>query len=91
MSAPHTPAPWMVEPINNGEFFHITTHEDHDFTVIAETPFGSNEADARLIATAPEMLDALQDAEEFIESVDPTSFTLAFVREVIAKATGASA
>lgn len=45
-------------------------------------------ANARLFTAAPTMLHALRDAEEFIQSVDPTSYTLADVRAAIASAEG---
>jgi hypothetical protein len=63
----HTPGPWEVEPINGGETFQITTTEATAFTVIAETPLGWGgpaEANARLMAAAPDLLEALEPFSE---------------------------
>lgn len=60
MSISHTPGPWIVDPA-----------EDVPLAVIQDTPDGfgvaeivaqgpEGEADARLIAAAPDMLEALQ-------------------------------
>lgn len=62
----HTPGPWMAEPINSGETFQVTSSESTHFAIIAETYMGTatDEANARLIAAAPETLaerDQLRD------------------------------
>lgn len=51
----HTPGPWVAEPDALGEF----SVSFKDGAIIADV-YGRNPANARLIAAAPEMLDALQ-------------------------------
>jgi hypothetical protein len=86
----HTPGPWKVDetgefveteqPVNfRGEYWHIC-----DFRR------GGNPADARLIAAAPEMLEALARAHNdllFMEDRDEE--TIDIVRAAIRKATHA--
>lgn len=97
MIAKHTPGPWMVEPINSGETYQITTTERTAFAVIAETPVdgtGRDEANAQLIAAAPRMLDALQlflhavRGHGWDESVGPEGEAVAATRAAIRAATG---
>lgn len=45
-------------------------------------------ANANLIAAAPDLLAELECAIEFMESVDPSSFTLRDARAAVAKARG---
>jgi hypothetical protein len=69
MSAAHTPGPWIVAPDKNGEcvmtvdgFFITETIScaGHESTV--ETQY----ANARLIASAPDLLEALTDARDML-------------------------
>jgi hypothetical protein len=88
MNAKHTPGPW--------------THGVHDETLIvgggrvvaevwgyAPTDHERMEVDARLIAAAPEMLEALQRAlPEIAVAFGPESEVVAECRAAIAKAEG---
>jgi len=80
MSEQHTPGPWAAE---DGKGFHVS------YTVItakhagmtAETPLasisniiGDATPDARLIAAAPELVEALQEVCRVIES-NPSAIT----------------
>lgn len=59
----HTPGPWTAHPdegINGGPW--IEAAKAHTRVHIAHVSNG-NEANARLIAAAPEMLEALKDAQ----------------------------
>ena len=100
MSA-HTPGPWKAEPNfrSSGWFVdqptgarRIALVNERDASI--ERP--ECEANARLIAAAPELLEALKDVHRFLNE-EPTARTLqqkmtidAVVRAAIAKATGES-
>lgn len=99
MSAKHTPGPW-VYALEYGPYIteppRITTVAHCANYVIGlpseypggnyrdGDPSGDEESDARLIAAAPEMLDALRVAEESVGDLK----ALEIVRAAIAKATG---
>lgn len=65
MSAEHTPGPWQVGPEyhNHSRFsvYHV------DFSPVAS--FVPTEADARLIAAAPDLLAALQECESALADI----------------------
>lgn len=99
--AKHTPGPWRTDGFH-GRIEKITPQEDSGVCV-AVMPMWEAEyeaeknANARLIAAAPEMLEALRQTElqleylnaKFIET-GTTNQLLAQVRAVIAKAEGRS-
>ncbi len=63
MTMQPTSGPWLVEPINGGQTYQITSAENKHFKIIAETPIdgtGADEANAYLIAAAPTLLKALK-------------------------------
>ena len=96
----HTPGPWIIDLEND---IYITVHAEHrdicdmtvDFGDVAEA-----EANASLIAAAPEMLRALEAAREFIsngvefgyiwmpEDGDPALETSGIIEAAIRKARG---
>ncbi len=96
MSTQHTPGPWIgAGPSFGDPLPRYTTsimteweHEDDGFIEICEFPFhhhdDENEANARLIAAAPELLEALQ---AIIDTGLSTSKITA-AKKAIAKATG---
>jgi len=55
MSAQHTPGPWIVDAA--AEVVYGTSDEGEHIVVVYE--LNTNEADARLIAAAPDLLEAL--------------------------------
>lgn len=62
MGAPGTtPGPWMVEPINDGETYQVTTVGETDFIVICESEWGGteDERNAHQLAASPALYDAL--------------------------------
>ncbi len=65
--AKHMAGLWIVEPINDGQSYQITTAESTGFRVIAET---DSEANARLFAAAPDLLVAVQRCLNFIEGTE---------------------
>jgi hypothetical protein len=72
---PHTPGPWSVGGNSGTETKHPELTIESEYGQVA-TVFGENcdidaqiEADARLIAMAPVMLDALENAAATLETV----------------------
>ena len=105
MSAAHTPGPWRIESMKHVLGLAIwsgTPHGADEFRVagVAEMR-GAAEANARLIAAAPDLLEALQNMHNVLNEAMSTggwiptpvqgSFRDAWVEvtESIAKATGA--
>ena len=104
----HTPGPWIgAGPSFGDPLPHYTTeilveaeNEDGDCQPICTLPFqcleAENEANARLIAAAPEMLSALRKAVVLLAGVCVHSPELSphetyeAVSDAIAKATGAA-
>ena len=86
MSAKHTPGPWFIE--DNGKCIDITASEGSGCKGDRYMRVGGtiDIADARLIAAAPELLDALRDMVSDRECLSEA--TVNFARAAIAKATG---
>ena len=90
----HTPGPWRI---NGNNMFRWIVADSEVFTHsgdVNRSAYGGNmvcesvhKANARLIAAAPELLEALQDMVSDHASL--SAATLAFARAAIAKATGA--
>lgn len=102
MSAAHTPGPWAVGPIDDTVVTHIGAngqrYEIADITGDYNQPdeWPVMEANARLIAAAPCLLEACSDwikwlfADDFREdAADYEARMLNAMRVAIAKATGA--
>jgi hypothetical protein len=78
ISPPFTPGPWMVEPINGGQTYQITSAEDRHIAVIAETPVdgtGRDEANAKAIAALPDLYGALIEAKREMWDMARASWT----------------
>ena len=106
MEAKHTPGPWYVltQPRYNGLSIRFKTGDsDRPIVPIAivngrysgNHPYGSSDANARLIAAAPELLYALQAVLDDVQDIDNDSCLSVGVgrqvRAAIAKATGGEA
>jgi hypothetical protein len=97
MSTKHTPGPWMVQTSNSvrrignaygdGNVCFATKQSDGCADLVFPNG-GFNGPDARLIAAAPTLLDALKYARRFLK---PVEHDTAFVDAAIAKATGSEA
>lgn len=104
MTTQHTPGPWVgAGPSFGDRLPRYTTsimtdweHEDDGYIEICELPFhhhdDENEANARLIAAAPDLLEALKDALFHVENqgdvgVDEWIACERKARAAIAKAT----
>lgn len=92
--AKHTPGPWYVE---TGEdcCFHggnrVSIREPQHETTVAEVWFADNDADladGRLIAAAPELLEAARLMVAAWGDADAEAPALALLYAAIAKATG---
>jgi len=86
----HTPGPWVAECIgvsshgpDGVDVYEVT----NGYTRIAEHV---SEADARLIAAAPELLEALQKIANVDKVPMLASEVIAVAKAAIAKATGAA-
>lgn len=76
----HTPGPWVVDfsrdsngVVDCDDAVAICTSDDHNLDVCAvwnDIPEGSYEANANLIAAAPELLAALHEALPFVNDDD---------------------
>lgn len=82
----HTPGPWFFE--SSGEAYEIFICDENGDVVDSVAGEVVNEEDARLIAAAPELLEALQEVERKLGWIAIGSELLEKTRAVIAKATG---
>lgn len=99
-AAQHTPGPWSVDPIDDLDAHILGKPNGFCADIIADVKsfdLDEGQANARLIAAAPDLLEALKgavDAADAFEAGVPlsTSFEdwLASARAAIAKATGAA-
>ena len=95
MSAPkHTPGPWLIQQGDEWADGIVTLHgHNEDGTPMYWTVASYNrrrdeaEANARLIAAAPELLGALLAMQAFIEGKPDAVEPFGMVRAAIAKAT----
>lgn len=87
----HTPGPWRYRLRGSGKGCDVLAGEGRQVEVVAYDVHGRTaEADAALIAAAPDLLDALRLAEEWLVSVGADGSPLTAVRAAIAKAEGRS-
>lgn len=93
----HTPGPWHVGNVNksrNKEFISINCGEGNAVYTIAQTiplrdsATDEDRANARLIAAAPELLEALADLCYVVGHAYQDSNVFKNARKVIEKATG---
>jgi hypothetical protein len=96
MTTKHTPAPWSVdtntndlreaETIRGGDGVRIAaTYKIHEHRDDKTKAYYEARANSRLIAAAPELLEALKNAIEIIEG---TGLDASIQRAAITKATG---
>lgn len=94
----HTPGPWSIVEYGDDECPTLVIHKDTESRVCFMATPGSNgdpaviEADARLIAAAPDLLEALGDliADAEMQMKNPSyhmPFSMPKARAAIAKAT----
>lgn len=83
MTTKHTPAPWLI-CASEKEIVHLA------FGTVARMNAKSTKANAKLIAAAPDLLDALiacNDAMEYMSEYDIPICLPQMVKDAIAKAT----
>lgn len=84
----HTPGPWRTTRFTGNKSWTIQRSDTHEALASVRT----GEANARLIAAAPEMLEALKEARGWIELAEDmcrdTSAALSKIDALIAKAEG---
>ena len=73
-----TLGPWMVEPINDGDSYQITTCHSTGFSVLAET---SLKGDADRMAASPDLTAVVQAFIDWYDRSDGDTSDLAFVAE----------
>ena len=68
----HTPGPWMWSPEGDESVVRIPTPEPQDFSVLGASEVMTSEdiANARLIAAAPDLLEALKEMVDMMDSGD---------------------
>lgn len=80
----HTPGPWVARRCGSG--WAIDFNEDQEQVV----DHVYEQADANLIAAAPDLLNACQQAREFLKSIANNTDELDALDAAIAKARGES-
>lgn len=77
--AKHTPGPWRyrgwpskridagAEPFNSGQIAEVDTYGTKGYGIDGKSAAKEAEANARLIASAPELLEAVKDLIEYAE------------------------
>jgi len=87
-TAKHTPGPWVVilSPADDDEFEVVTSNVSMPICQFWRKGYGveAHAANARLIAAAPDLLDACRKALYAIKGREHDQF----IRDAIAKATG---
>jgi hypothetical protein len=97
MTRKHTPGPWLINErvktarLDNALMVRPADHHNYEYGATAI--IATSEADARLIAAAPELLAALQQMIEVFLDTDGSfgadeTEAMETARAVIAKATG---
>jgi transketolase C-terminal domain/subunit len=106
MTEEHTKGPWVWRGKDGGLYQEGTTHRFGEAVLVPSYEYDSgidtvvSEADMALIAAAPDLLEALKKADQFMTNgielgyirmptlPDPALATPGIVRAAIAKATG---
>ena len=89
MNTQHTPGPWYIDGQNESAAIGYRAIVDNEgFTICNPSPMG--QANARLIAAAPDLLAALEVVREYMNhAADQFSYEdIVQIRAAIAKATG---
>jgi hypothetical protein len=90
MTASHTPGPWgCCDTSYHAHDYRLTKPNGEPLPVNAPyNDHSEQRANARLIALAPEMLEALRDALDFLEDAGEYPNTSRRIRALIARAKG---
>jgi hypothetical protein len=83
-----TPGPWRYQEESDA-YTHIVRAGEHYFVCqLPQDTSGKAEANARLIAAAPDMLTILNECADFVQPFNRASDLLDRIEAVIAKAEG---
>lgn len=88
MSSKHTPGPWSYKQGERPNFFYVESLSGDVVYVSGALQPAHVESNARLIAAAPELLEALQTMVEECKYTVMEASALDHAVEAIAKATG---
>lgn len=91
MSSKHTPGPWSYSKGERHNFFYIDSPSGDVVYVTESLQPDHVEANARLIAAAPELLENLIGCMEALASHVPDCIEVQCARAAIAKTTGEAA
>ncbi|MCO2436051.1 hypothetical protein FA346_13140 [Pseudomonas aeruginosa] len=88
----HTPGPWEIERYSDGLIqivgdVRIVSDDEENVTTVVEAVARGDEANARLIVAAPDLLDALQLCIQQITALCSADDVPEQARAAIAKAT----
>lgn len=87
-SSPHTSGPWRVSKFNS---MYVVAENGMQLARCSGSPGGEGEANARLIAAAPDMLEALRmiaDIGEASQSINSLAHIAKIARATLAKVEG---
>lgn len=96
MEAKHTPGPWTTDDIDQSDFYRYVIGENKIVCRVRLKGFMGNklehaEANARLIAAAPDLLDSLSEIFDYAGGADSAlhdEYVMDRARAAIAKAEG---
>lgn len=83
--AKHTPGPWMVSEHGSDEIYFSEGYTEIGDGVGLRVYTSAVEADARLIAAAPELLEALRDVEAALLAIPCTDPSCSCTRRLLPK------
>lgn len=86
MKATHVPGPWTDHPGTTTGRIVVAPDQPKVRRNIAACGGPNRDANARLIAAAPDMAKRLQQALDMLETFDGTEATCACIRKTLAKA-----
>ena len=86
MTTQHTPGPWTTSSLPNGTEWTVSIDDGDMLADLTGCP--NEQANARLIAAAPDLLAALQKIDA--NAAESVEWIRRVAREAIAKATGSS-
>lgn len=96
MTTTHTPAPWRIKRVANSKIHAVRIIGGDTFSLVAtiqdvypnDPHFTEGQADARLIAAAPELLEALEELYLLLKKQEGYQPYMFQARAAIAKAKG---
>ena len=87
-NASHTPGPWKSRPENKGSWTAVVHAAGGECIAVCSSGSADNHANARLVAAAPELLEALQFC---LDQMDPDRHTVERIDKAMDRAYAAIA